>query len=281
MTEESMTEHWVDGTPRIGFSQLGDGPPVIFLHGIGGNRSSWTDQQLAISDISTTISWDARGYGQSDDYDGPLNFSDFGNDLARLLDAHKIGKAHFVGLSMGARILMDFFPRFRDRVATLTLCDCFFSYAIALSPEKQKEFVELRQKPLKEGKSPTDLAPMLIDSLVGPNCTETAKNKLYQSLVEIHVDSYLKTIAATITYDASGSLTDFDVPVQLIFGEHDKLTPPSIGETMMAKIPNARMAVIEDAGHLSNMEQPDAFNKIMRAFLQEHLDLAFFKSEGI
>lgn len=277
MACREMTQHWVEGTPRLGFDEIGEGPPVIFLHGIGGNRSSWTDQQMAVSDICTAISWDARGYGQSEDYEGPLRFSDFGDDLARLLDARGIEKAHFVGLSMGARILMDFFPRYRARVATLVLCDCFFSYATALSPEKQREFVELRQKPLKEGKSPTDLAPMLIDSLVGPNCSEAARQQLYQSLVEIHVDSYLKTIEATVTYDASGSLADFDVPVQLIFGEHDKLTPPSIGETMLEKIPNAQMTVIKDAGHLSNMERPEAFNDIVTAFLRHHLQRATFK----
>ncbi|MDA0238934.1 MAG: alpha/beta hydrolase [Proteobacteria bacterium] len=271
-----LTSHWVEGTPRLGFNEIGAGPPVVFLHGIGGNRMSWTDQQMAVSDMCTAISWDARGYGQSDDYRGPLDFSDFGDDLARLLDARGIGKAHLVGLSMGARILMDFFPRYRDRVATLTLCDCFFSYATALSPEKQREFVELRQKPLKEGKSPVDLAPALIDSLVGPNCSEAARDLLYQSLVDIHVESYLKTIEASITYDASGSLEDFDAPVQLIFGEHDKLTPPSIGETMLEKIPDAQMAVIEDAGHLSNMEQPNAFNTIIIAFLRRHLGRATF-----
>tara|TARA_B100000315_G_scaffold249276_2_gene280258 strand:+ start:5952 stop:6767 length:816 start_codon:yes stop_codon:yes gene_type:complete len=271
-----MTQHWVDGEPRIGFDEIGDGPPAIFLHGIGGNRTTWESQQLAVADMCTAISWDARGYGKSDDYNGPLNFSDFGDDLARLLDARGINQAHFIGLSMGARILMDFFPRYRERVATLTLCDCFFSYATALSPEKQQEFIDLRQKPLREGKSPADLAPTLIDSLVGPNCSEHARDQLYQSLVDIHVESYLKTIAATITYDASGSLADFDLPVQLIFGEHDKLTPPSIGETMLEKMPSAKMAVIEDAGHLSNLEQPDAFNEILRAFLAEHLEAASF-----
>ncbi len=277
MTTQEITQHWVEGTPRVGFDEIGEGPPVIFLHGIGGNRTTWAVQQLAIADLCTAISWDARGYGQSDDYDGPLNFSDFGDDLERLLDARGIEQAHLIGLSMGARILMDFFPRYRERVATLTLCDCFFSYATALSPEKQQEFIDLRQKPLKEGKSPADLAPTLIGSLVGPNCSQWAYDQLYQSLVDIHVDSYLKTIAATITYDASGSLADFDVPVQLIFGEHDKLTPPSIGETMLEKIPDAQMAIIEDAGHLSNLEQPEAFNDILRAFLIEHLELAKFK----
>jgi len=271
-----FTSQLVDGIPRLHFEEIGSGPPVIFLHGIGGNRTNWTAQQLAMSDVCTTIAWDARGYGKSDDYEGPLNFHDFSQDLTRLLNFRKIKKAHFVGLSMGARILMDFYPKNKERVATLTLCDCFFSYKRALSPEKQREFIDLRQKPLREGKSPADLAPTLIQSLVGPNCSDEAKDKLYQSLVDIHVDSYLKTIEASITFSAEGNLSNFSVPVQLIFGEHDKLTPPSIGETMLSQFPNAHLNIVSDSGHLSNIEQPEVFNKIIRNFIMQHHDIACF-----
>ena len=271
-----FTSQLVDGIPRLHFEEIGSGPPVIFLHGIGGNRTNWTAQQLAMSDVCTTIAWDARGYGKSDDYEGPLNFHDFSQDLTRLLNFRKINKAHFVGLSMGARILMDFYPQNKERVATLTLCDCFFSYKKALSPEKQREFIDLRQKPLREGKSPADLAPTLIKSLVGPNCSDEAQDKLYQSLVDIHVESYLKTIEASITFSAEGNLSNFSVPVQLIFGEHDKLTPPSIGETMLSQFPNAHLNIVSDSGHLSNIEQPEVFNKIIRHFIMQHHDIACF-----
>ena len=142
----------VDGIPRISYKELGNGPPVIFLHGIGGNHSNWYDQQSYISDNFTTIACDARGYGDSDDYNGPLNFSDFGEDLIRLLDARNISKAHFVGLSMGARILMDFFPKHRSRVATLILCDCFFDYKIlsdAITPNSCRVALFVRIKAAK------------------------------------------------------------------------------------------------------------------------------------
>ena len=271
-----FTSQLVDGIPRLHFEEIGSGPPVIFLHGIGGNRTNWATQQLAMSDVCTTIAWDARGYGKSDDYEGPLNFHDFSQDLTRLLNFRNINKAHFVGLSMGARILMDFYPQNKERVATLTLCDCFFSYKKALSPEKQREFIDLRQKPLREGKSPADLAPTLIKSLVGPNCSDEAQDKLYQSLVDIHVESYLKTIEASITFSAEGNLSKFLVPVQLIFGEHDKLTPPSIGETMLSQFPNAHLNIVSDSGHLTNIEQPESFNKIIRNFITQHHDISCF-----
>ena len=110
----NATLSWVEGKPRLAFETHGSGPPLVFLHGIGGNRHMWRAQAEAFKSRFTVLCWDARGYGDSEDYDGPLDFSDFGNDLARLLDSVAVAKAHLVGLSMGARILMDFFPRYRD-----------------------------------------------------------------------------------------------------------------------------------------------------------------------
>ena len=148
---------FVDGDPRLAVAVEGSGPPVVFLHGIGGNRSNWRRQVADLSMSFTCFAWDARGYGDSANYDGPLDFSSFGDDMARLLDHFGIAQAHFVGLSMGARILMDFAPRHLDRVATLTLCDCFYGFTNALSPEKQREYIELRERPLLAGKTFADL----------------------------------------------------------------------------------------------------------------------------
>ena len=276
MISNKMKKGFVKGKPLINFQETGDGPPVVFLHGIGGNSDNWCDQQNAISNNFTSIAWDARGYGGSDDYEGPLRFEDFSHDLARLLEFKKIEKAHLVGLSMGARILMDFFPKYKDRVATLVLCDCFFDYKV-LSKEKQNEFIELRQKPLKSGKTLNDIAPALIDSLVGPDCSDEVKTKIKKSFLKIHIESYLKTIAESITYDASNNLSKFDVPTLLVYGEFDKLTPAEIGYLAKEKIKDSSINIIKNAGHLSNIEQPDNFNKILIKFLNQHKNKANFK----
>ncbi len=276
----SASVHHVEGTPRLAFERAGDGPPLVFLHGIGGGRHSWRDQIAAFGSRFTAIAWDARGYGGSDDYDGPLEFSDFGDDLVRLLDHIGAEKAHLVGLSMGARILMDFYPRYGERAATLTLCDCFFSFEAALSPAKQEEFIALRQKPLLEGATFADLAPALVRSLVSPGCSEEVRETLRRSILGLRKVSYLKTIAATVRYDRSAELGSFRLPVQLIFGEADALTPPSIGESMLGMMPDAALRVLPGAGHLSNLEQPEAFNAALGAFLDRHADRAFFAARG-
>lgn len=255
--------------PRSGSAASGPNPPVVFLHGIGGNRTNWTRQLEALGDRFWAMAWDARGYGDSADVDGPRQFTDFAQDLARTLDHLKIERAHLVGLSMGARILMTFFPRYRERVETLTLCDCFGGYR-AMSGERRREFLELREKPLLSGKTFADLAPRLVDSLVSPTCPESVRAELHASIVALRVEPYLKTLRATTMFDETGSLATIDVPVQLIFGADDRLTPPANGDKMVDAIPDARLAIIPGAGHLSNLEAPVEFNRILTAFLAAH-----------
>ena len=265
-----QTAH-IPGSPRLAYDSLGDGPVVIFLHGIGGNRTNWHDQLPAFAAAGyRAVSWDARGYGLSDDYDGPLDFEDFSHDLARALDHLGAAKAHLVGLSMGGRILQDFYPRYEHRVASLTLVATVPGFDKSLSPEKRAEFVRLRTAPLKAGKPPVEMAPAVADTLIGPKAPRAAYDKLVASMAMLHVDSYIKTVEATVLYDQQVDLPAVRVPTCLVFGSADKLTTPDIGERMHAAIPGSEYHVLPDAGHLVNLEQPDAFNRIVLDFLANH-----------
>ena len=99
---------FTEQAPRIAADCLGSGPLVMFLHGIGGNRTNWRDQLPAFAPNYLAVAWDARGYGLSEGYDGALDFADFSTDLERLLDHLKASSAHLVGLSKGRRIAADF-----------------------------------------------------------------------------------------------------------------------------------------------------------------------------
>jgi 3-oxoadipate enol-lactonase len=261
----------VPGLPRIAYDELGDGPCVVFLHGIGGNRSNWTEALEAVATAGYRgVAWDGRGYGLSDDYDGPLRFEDFSSDLLRLLDHLEAPTAHLVGLSMGGRILMDFFPRGRKRIRTLTLCDTFPGFDESITPAKRAEFVRLRKQPLLEGKEPKDIAPVVARTLLGPKATDAHFQRLVASMAALHKESYIKTVEATVMYDRQAVLEQIDVPVLLVFGAEDTLTPPSIGERLQQRIAGSRLAVIPDAGHLVNIEAPEAFNDLVVSFLREH-----------
>jgi 3-oxoadipate enol-lactonase len=269
-----MTAAWktdyIPGKPRLAADRAGSGPLLVFLHGIGGNRTNWHDQLPVFGREFHAVSWDARGYGLSDDYDGPLDFADFSRDLVRLLDHFGARTAHLCGLSMGGRILQDFYPRFAERVATLTLCDTFPGFDASFTPEKRAEFVRLRREPLLAGKEPKDIAPTVARSLIGERSPPAAFDRLVASLSALHKESYLKTIESTTHYDRSADLPNIKVPTLLIFGSDDKLTTPEIGRKMAAQIPDAKLVIIDGAGHLPNIENPPAFNAPLLEFLRQH-----------
>jgi 3-oxoadipate enol-lactonase len=261
---------FVPGAPRIAYDEVGEGPPVLFLHGIGGNRTNWRDQLLACAHGYRAIAWDARGYGQSDDYQGALDFGNFADDMIRLLDHLGVARAHLVGLSMGGRITQDLYFRYPGRVATMVLCDTFPGTTPTLPLEERKAFINLRKGPLIAGKSLREMAEPLARSLLSANAGPAHFERLVDSVAALHKASYIKTIEATMGYDRAVDISTISVPVQLIYGAEDRLTPPAIGQEMQRQIPGARLAVIEGAGHLVNIERGEEFNQVLLEFLGPH-----------
>ncbi|WP_333834870.1 alpha/beta fold hydrolase [Rubrimonas sp.] len=257
---------FVGPSPRIALDVAGDGDLVVFLHGIGGNRANWRDTLPAVAARWRAAAWDARGYGDSEDYDGPLDFHAFADDLARVLDHFGADRAHIVGLSMGGRIAADFHGRHPGRVRSLTLCDTHLGFA-HMTPAARADFVRLRREPLLAGKEPRDIAPAVADSLIGDRANADAYAQLMASLSKLHKESYLKTIEASVGMDHADLYAGVDKPTLVIVGALDRLTPPAMAREIVDRIPGARLCVIEGAGHLSNIEQPEAFNRALLDFL--------------
>jgi len=263
----------VPGPPRIAVDHAGTGVMAMFLHGIGGNRSNWSEQLPVFGSHFHAAAWDARGYGDSDDYEGPLDFGDFAADLARVLDHFGARRAHLIGLSMGGVIAMDFAERFPARVATLTLCDTMAGFG-HISESQRAEFIRLRQEPLLAGKEPSEIAPAVARSLLGSNPRPGVYERLVASMSVLHKQSYLKTIAASVNYQGKFELEKIAAPTHVVVGGDDRLTAPAVSREMAGRILGARLTIIEAAGHLSNIEQPDAFNRAVLDFLLEHRDPA-------
>jgi 3-oxoadipate enol-lactonase len=259
----------VPPAPRIAVDHMGEGKLVVFMHGIGGNRTNWHDQLPESGRHFRAASWDARGYGMSDDYEGPLDFHDFARDLNRVLDHFGARKAHLVGLSMGGLIAFDFHALHPDRVATLTICDSMPGMT-GLSDEGRREFIRIRQEPLLGGKEPRDIAPAVARTLVGKSAQPGSFERLVASMSALHKESYLKAIVATTHYARKLDLESIRVPTHIVVGDEDTLTPPALSRSMAARIPGAQLTVIKGAGHLSNIEQPEAFNAAVLAFLLAH-----------
>ena len=254
--------------PRIAVNHAGAGPLVVFLHGIGGNKTNWRDQVPIFAEHFHAVAWDARGYGDSDDYEGPLRYQDFADDLVRVIDHFGAKRAHLVGLSMGGSIIQEFHSRHAGRIASMTLCDTRATFGTAPSQDASADFIRLRLKPLQEGKEPRDIAPTVAKSLVAPDAPPEILQRLIDSIAALHKDSYMKTLLARGTWKCSFDPRTVTVPTLVVCGSEDRLTPPSASQELADGIAGAKLALIPGAGHLSNIEKPDEFNRVVLAFLR-------------
>jgi 3-oxoadipate enol-lactonase len=263
------TRH-IPGTPGLTVDEAGTGELVLFMHGIGGNRTNWTQQVQKFGEHFLAVAWDARGYNGSEDYDGELDFSDFSRDILRVLKFYGRKKLHLVGLSMGGRIAQDFYALYPEHVATLTIVASFTGFQNFSEVDRQK-FLGSRLKPLVEdGKEPRDIAPIVARTLCSPNATEEQYQRLLASMAALHKDSYIKSLKATTLYNRTADLDKIAVPTLLIFGEADTLTTADMGRQMHARIKGAKLVVVPKSGHLVNLEQPQAFEAALEPFLFEH-----------
>ncbi len=265
----------INDAPKIAVEYIGDGPLVIFLHGIGGDRSTWSYQLSHFAQSGfCAAAWDARGYGDSDDYDGPLSFTDIANDLEKVISAFAVNKAHIIGTSMGGRIALEFYAHYPHRFATMTLAGVHTRFK-SFSAVAQRQFVEARSKPLiQDGLKPAELAPRVIGKLVGPQATNEAKNHGIAAMSRLHKNSYLKTVEATTTFDREHVLQEITVPTLVIGGEFDPLTPPNVTKAIAEKVKQAEYHLMFDVGHLSNLEHPVEFNRVAGQFVERYRNQA-------
>jgi 3-oxoadipate enol-lactonase len=244
--------------PRIALSVHGSGPLLVFLHGIGGHRHNWRHQLPVFATRFTAAAWDARGYGDSDDYDGPLDFASFTQDLLKVLDHFRARKAHLVGLSMGGRIARNFALRFPERTASLVLANTTPGFD-AMTPEQVKQFVAERKA----------RSPQTIKALLSPYARPGAYEEMLEAFKALRQPSYLKTLEASVGQDRAAPIEKIRVPTLVVTSDGDTVYPQAMARRMARRIPGAKLAILSGAGHLSNLEQPGQFNTVVLQFLSQ------------
>ena len=256
------------GAPRIALSRAGEGPALVFLHGLGATKEVWAPQLGYFSRKYHAVAWDLRGYGESDDFDGPIRFAtDIAGDLLGLLNSLNIAQAHLVGLSMGGFIAQCFYHRHPDRVRSLVLADSFESFPRLLPPERLAVFLKHRRDPLLQGISPSDMAEESARALLANDVDKEAKDAFVAILSSMRPAAYVKAMEALAREDRVAPAAEISVPTCVIVGEEGRLTPPDACRSLAEAIPGAEFHVIPHAGHMSSLEQPAAFNRIVVDFL--------------
>jgi len=244
----------------------GDGPGVVLLHAFPLGMFMWDAQFDALAGDHRTLGFDARGFGGTAPDDVPLTMERIADDAAALLGFLGIETAVVVGCSMGGYAAFAFVRRHPERLAGLVLQD---TRAGADTPEARANRTALAERVLAEGAGAA--ADAFLPKLVGET-THRERPDLVASLRERILATSPAGIANALhglgaRSDSTDTLALVRVPTLVVVGEEDVLTPPAEAEAMAAAIPGSRLERIPRAGHLSNLENPEAYDRALRGFL--------------
>ncbi len=242
--------------------------PLVFIHGFPFDRTSWLPQYEYFKDYCRVVIYDIRGFGSSTgDSDTQFSMEVFAKDFLAFLKALRIEKAIVCGLSMGGYILMNAFRMEPERFAGIVLCDtqCNADSEDA-KKKREKTIVQIREKGV------ADFADTFIKHVF---YEESFKKK--KEAVEATRDVILHTTQQTLVAavkalakrpDTCDVLPSVKVPALIICGKQDTVTPPEKSQVMHDLIKNSVYKLIDGAGHLSNLDQPETFNKHLGEFIK-------------
>jgi pimeloyl-ACP methyl ester carboxylesterase len=254
---------------EIAYERVGEGPPLVFVHGAASDARLWRPQLAALADEFTVVAWDEPGAGRSSNVPADFGLADYAHCLAALIEALALGPAHVAGISWGGAVVQELYRHHRELVATLILVDTYAGWKGSLPEDEVRARVDATYQALMvpaerfdptralpgwfAGDPPAEFVPLLEDmaGAVRPESLRTA----------------LPVMAETDQRDLLPRIT---VPTLLIWGELDARSPLSVARQFEQAIPNTKLIVIPGAGHVSNLEQPERFNEAVREFCRAH-----------
>jgi pimeloyl-ACP methyl ester carboxylesterase len=253
---------------NLGYDDHGMGLPIIFLPAFPLNRSMWQGELVTLlkDERYRLIALDWRGFGESEISD-PISTMDlFAGDIAALMDSLGIQRAVLCGLSMGGYASFAFLRKYPERVYGLILAD---TRPGADPPEAQANRENVAR--IAETQGTTAIADLQVPRVL------SEYTRHHHPEVEMRVRQMIESATVQGIAAASRGMgqradsTDLPAsiacPTLVIVGEQDALTPPSVAQEYTAQIPGSQLVVITNAGHLSNLEQPEAFLQAIEGFL--------------
>jgi 3-oxoadipate enol-lactonase len=252
---------------ELAYDVRGSGPALLLLHAFPLGMAMWDEQAQALSAAFQVVRFDCRGFGGSPPGDGLLTMERIANDGAALLDHLDIGAATVCGVSMGGYAALAFVRRHPSRLRGLVLAD---TKAGADTDQARRTRAEQADKVRREGSAA--IADIVLPKLVGKT-THEQRPQVVTRLRDMIVANPARGIADALAglatrADSTPTLREIRVPTLVVCGEEDVITPPTEAEAMHAAIAGSTLELLPKAGHLAAVETPEAFNRILEAFLR-------------
>jgi pimeloyl-ACP methyl ester carboxylesterase len=236
----------------------------VLLHGFICDSRAWRYQIQGLARDFDVIAWDNPGCGQSSDTGEEYSMEEYARCLGGFLDKLAVESAHLCGLSWGGTLALEFYRLYPKRVRSLVLADSYAGWTGSLGAEaaEQRSARCLRESELP----PEEWVPQWVPEAFSPDAPKSLIDE-YQSIMwDFHPVGF-RAMSRAVAGDFSNILPTVGVPTLLIWGSDDSRSPLSAGVAMRDSIPDSKLVVIPNAGHVSAMEQPGAFNAAVREFI--------------
>jgi len=246
-----FTEPWTSGRA-----------PVLLLHGLGGDRVTWLYQVREFCREFPVITVDLRGHGLSSKAERDFTIAEMARDVARLLREVGIERVHAVGLSMGGMVAQQLAVDHPHAVASLVLVDtaCGIPAQFAAAARTALELIE--------NNTMATVATARITAAFSDAVDPVVRNYFIDRVARNDKASYDRAARATYGFDVRSRLGEIRVPTLVVVGAEDRTLPPPLSEELAACIEGAQLVRIDGAAHLSNVEQPQEFNRSVLEFLR-------------
>ena len=245
----------------IGYDEAGGGErtPIVFLHGVGSDKSVWRPQLEHFASERRAIAFDYPGYGESDPAAEGTTRDDYATAILSAMEALGVGEAHICGLSLGGVVAIAIDAAAPDRCVSLLLADTF-----ATHPDGQALF----DRSVAGSADMRALAESRADVLLAQPADQAVRQEVIETMARIDPAAYCIGAEAVWLADQHDRATDIRVPTLVLCGADDHVTPPSLSLVLTRLIPGARCEIIERASHLANLDRPDEFNTLVGAFIR-------------
>jgi len=255
----------VNGT-EIEYIDNGEGENIIvFIHGLGENIESWRYQIDHFSKRNRVIALDLRGHGKS--RDGKISLETFVEDISALLDEIGVKDVILCGISMGGAISMAFYSKYPEKVRAMVLADTssgFSRETAEIMLSQRMEYIE--ERGMKE------LGNFITNGALSEDASENLRAKVREMFSSNRDEPYKEATKVAILSNLDDVLPKIKVPVLILVGEEDRTTPAvESANHLNNEIKGSELKIIPRAGHLSNLENPEFFNKSIEEFLMKEV----------
>jgi pimeloyl-ACP methyl ester carboxylesterase len=263
MTSPRLCKAQVGGC-SIACRVAGQGAPLVLLHGFLCDSRCWRPQLDGLCDRFRVVAWDAPGAGLSADPPESFTTIDYARCLAGLLDELGVERAHVVGLSWGGILAQAFYRLHPGRLRRLVLAGTYAGWRGSLPEPVWKERLETC---LRDSTSPAQaVVAKLLPGMFTDRVSGAVRDELSAIMSEFHPVGFRAMARSSAETDTRDLLPRIHIPTLLLWGDDDRRSPMHVAEQLHGAIPAAQLAIIPGAGHVSNMEQSEAFNARVRRF---------------